>query len=195
MPDLSFTAPPPRPELLRELRAALLASEPDLRILAQGLLGAQAPIDFVGVEADGRLVLVLVEDADHDLELLARGLAQRAWVEPRVSDWLQLAPELGVRPRAGIRLLLLAPQFRAETEAAAQALGADAPELRGYRCLQNGSAVSILIEPPQLVAPGTASAGERRPAAEPPQGGTGHFRTGLSDADLGLTPAERREFE
>ena len=110
MPDLSFITPPPRPELLRELRHTLLDAQPELRIVAQGLLGAQTPIDFVGIEASGRLVLVLVADDDRDLELLARGLAQRAWVEPRVSDWLQLAPDLGVRPRAGIRLLLLAPR-------------------------------------------------------------------------------------
>ena len=87
MPDLSFVTPPPRPELLRELRHTLLDAQPELRIVAQGLLGAQTPIDFVGIEASGRLVLVLVADDDRDLELLARGLAQRAWVEPRVSDW------------------------------------------------------------------------------------------------------------
>jgi len=195
LPDLSFTAPPPRPQLLREMRLALQAALPRLRIVAQEMLGAQTPIDFVGIETDGRLVLVVIAQDDQDLELLARGLAQRAWVEPRVADWLQLAPELGVRRQAGIRLLLLAPRFCTETEAAAQALGAEAPELWGYRCLNDGSGVAVLIEPPATAprpAPlAVAAAPEGRPAA----GRQSSFRTGLSEADLGLTPAERREFE
>jgi hypothetical protein len=195
LPDLSFTAPPPRPELLRETRLALLDAQPGLRIVAQGLLGAQAPIDFVAIEADGRLVLILVADDDQDLELLARGLAQRAWVTPRIADWLQLAPELGVRRQAGIRLVLLAARFRPETEAAAQALGEDAPELWSYRCVRNGSDVAVLVEPPhtQLAPPPPAHELEPEPAQAP--GHSSGFRTGLSEADLGLTPAERREFE
>jgi hypothetical protein len=195
LPDLSFTAPPPRPELLRETRLALLDAQPGLRIVAQGLLGAQAPIDFVAIEAEGRLVLVLVADDDQDLELLARGLAQRAWVAPRIADWLQLAPDLGVRQRAGIRLVLLAARFRPETEAAAQALGEDAPELWIYRCVRNGSGVAVLVEPPhtQLAAPPAADELGPEPAQAPGQ--ASGFRTGLSEADLGLTPAERREFE
>lgn len=177
------------------MRLALAGTEPALRIVAQGLLGAQTPIDFVGIETDGRLVLILVADDDQDLELLARGLAQRAWVEPRVADWLQLAPELGVQPRAGIRVLLLAPRFRPETEAAAQALGPDAPELCGYRCLRNGTGVSVLIEPARVAPPNAPRSSEVQPTPEPSRRQAGAFRTGLSEADLGLTPAERREFE
>ncbi len=195
MPDLSFITPPPRPELLRELRHTLLDAQPELRIVAQGLLGAQTPIDFVGIEASGRLVLVLVADDDRDLELLARGLAQRAWVEPRVSDWLQLAPDLGVRPRAGIRLLLLAPRFRPETADAAQALASEARELWGYRRLRHGSGIAVLIEPPATAPPPARPGNETRPPTVQAAGRSGGFRTGLSEADLGLTPAERREFE
>jgi hypothetical protein len=115
-------------------------------------------------------------------------------VEPRIADWLQLAPDLGVRASAGIRLLLLAPRFRPETEAAALALAANAPELWGYRCLRNGSGISVLVEPPTgallTTRPTSAAPQDVQPAGRP-----SHFRTGLSEADLGLTPAERREFE
>jgi hypothetical protein len=149
--------------------------------VAEGLLGADSPIDFVGIDAEGRAVIVLVGDAGGDLELVTRGLAQKAWVEPRLRDWLQLAPHLGVRPEAGVRLLLLCPGFRAESRAAVSALGPDAPELILYRCVRNGASVDALVEP--LENAPTA------PAAAAP------FRTGLTDADLGISPEERREFE
>ena len=180
MSELRFTAAPPRDEMLRELRVQLLATHP-------------------AVEASGRLVLVVLGDGDRDLELLARGLAQRAWVEPRVGDWLQLAPELGVRPDTGVRLVLIAPRFGGETETAAAALGPDAPELWTYRCVRNGTGVAVLIEAPHPAqTAATASArpdAAPEPAPLPPEEPAGRFRTGLSEADLGLTPAERREFE
>ena len=105
MPDLALTAPPPRPELLRQLRLRLGDAAPGLRLLAEGLLGADSPIDFVGIDAEGRAVIILVGDPGGDLELVTRGLAQKAWVGPRLRDWLQLAPKLGVRPELGVRLL------------------------------------------------------------------------------------------
>lgn len=181
MPDLAFTAPPPRPELLRQLRLRLGDAAPGLRLVAEGLLGADSPIDFVGIDADGRAVIILVGDPGGDLELVTRGLAQKAWVEPRLRDWLQLAPHLGVRPELGARLLLLCPGFRAESRAATSALAPDAPELILYRCLRNGASVDALLEPLDN-APAA-------PAAAAP------FRTGLTDADLGIGPEERREFE
>jgi hypothetical protein len=112
---------------------------------------------------------------------VTRGLAQKAWVEPRLRDWLQLAPHLGVRPEMGVRLLLLCPGFRAESRAAASALAPDAPELILYRCLRNGASVDALLEPL-----------DNAPAAPAP---AAPFRTGLTDADLGISPEERREFE
>lgn len=188
MADLALTAPPPREDLLRQLRPRLAQVAPGLRIIAEGLLGADASIDFVGVEPDGRVVLVLVGGADQDLELVARALAQRAWVERRLRDWLQLAPELGLRPEAGVRLLLLSPDFRPEAESAARALGPDAPTLAVYRCVRNGAGVDALLEPLRAPAP-HAAATRARPAGLQP------FRTGLTDADLGLTPEEHLEFE
>ena len=103
MPDLTITRAPHRKELLRQLRPRIHAAAPELRLIARDLLGAGAPIDFVAVDPSGGVTLLLVGEAGEDLELVARGLAQHAWVTPRVRDWLQLAPELGARPEAGAR--------------------------------------------------------------------------------------------
>ena len=185
MPELAFTSVPPRPQLLEQIRDRLSAVDPSLRLLAQGLLGADAPIDFVAVDGSGRVVLVLVAGPGEDLELVARGLAQRAWAEPRLADWLQLAPNLGIRPEAGARLVLLCPDFGANARAAARAADPDTLELVGYRCLRNGGEPLVLIEP----------AGDTPADRTPHQTPSAGFRTGLSEADLGLTPEERREFE
>jgi len=187
VPDLSLVAPPARAELLRSLRSRLGEISPGLRVVAEGVLGADAPIDFVGVEPDGRALLVMVGDPGEDLELVARGLAQRSWVQARLGDWLQLAPELGLRQGSGVALLLLCPDFGPASRAAAGALGPDAPALAVYRCVLNGAGIEVLVEP--LGAAGAPRAPTRAAGALPA------FRTGLSDADLGLTAAERSEFD
>jgi hypothetical protein len=185
LPDLALTAPPPRADLLRQLRSRIDAIAPGVRWVAQGLLGADSRVDFVGVEASGRVVLVIVGTAEEDLALVARSLAQRAWVEARLRDWLQLAPGLGLRPEAGVRVWLLAPRFGGESLAAARAAGGIA--LATYRCVRNGSVGSdTLVEALAEAEEAEPVAAERAPA---------EFRTGLNDAELGLTAAERREFD
>ena len=52
---------------------------------------------------------------------------------------------------------------------------------------RNGAGIDALIEPLEALAPSTG------PPPNAP--GTPTFRTGLSDADLGLSPEERGEFE
>ena len=69
-----------RAGLRAQLRARLPALCGPLRILAEETLGAEAPIDLLGVTPEGRLVVVLVGDAGRDLELVGLALAQRAWV-------------------------------------------------------------------------------------------------------------------
>ena len=128
------------------------------------------------------------EEGD-ELELIARAVAQRAWVEPRVRDWIQLAPTLGVRPGAGVRTVLLCPSFRHETEAAAAALGDQSVSLARYRCLSNGGNLEILIEPI------TRAVALRPTPPRPDQSGRPAFRTGLNHEDLGLTAEEYVEFE
>jgi hypothetical protein len=187
LPDLSLTSLPPRADLLRQLRPRIDEIVPGLRVVAEGLLGAETRVDFVGVEASGRVVLVIVGTAEDDLALVARALAQRAWVEARLRDWLQLAPGLGMRPEAGVRVWLLAPRFRTESLAAARAAGGIA--LATYRCVRNGgigldALVEAVFEAGESEAPPAAA--HRAPA---------QFRTGVSDAELGLTADERREFD
>jgi hypothetical protein len=186
VPDLALVAPPARADLLRSLRTRLGEIAPGLRVVAEGVLGADAPIDFVGVEPDGRALLVMVGEPGEDLELVARGLAQKSWVQARLGDWLQLAPDLGLRPGSGVALLLVCPDFGPISRAAVRALGADAPALAVYRCVRNGAGVEVLLEP-------LGTAGAPHPPAR--TGGAPAFRTGLSDADLGITAAERSEFE
>jgi hypothetical protein len=160
-----------------------------LRLIAEGVLGADSSIDFVGVEPTGRVVLILVGEEGDDLELIGRAVAQRAWIEPRIRDWIQLAPDLGMRPGAGARAVLLCPSFRHETEVAAAALGDQAISLVRYRWLRNGSNVEILIEPIARAA----TRGSTPP--RPDRSGLPPFRTGLSHEDLGLTSEEYIAFE
>ncbi len=192
MPDLSLTAPPARAELLAQLGSRLGELIPGVRLLAERVLGADSRIDFVAAEPSGRVILVLVGEEGQDLELIGRGLAQRAWVEARLRDWLQLAPSLGIRPEAGTKVWLLCPSVRPESVAAASQVGSDTLAWAVYRCVRNGSRVETLIEIPGA-APTTTEAPARAPA-EPASDGTG-FRTGLSDADLGITPTEHSEFD
>jgi hypothetical protein len=186
LPDLALTSLPPRTELLRQLRPRIDEFAPGLRVVAEGLLGAETRVDFVGVEASGRVVLVIVGTAEDDLALVARALAQKAWVEARLRDWRQLAPGLGVRPEAGVRVWLLAPRFRTESLAAARAAGI---ALATYRCVRNGDAGSdALVE-------AVSEAGESEPLATGAGRALPQFRTGLVDAELGLSAEERREFD
>lgn len=189
MVDLKLANPPRRSQLLEGLRGRLCEVVPALRLIAEGVLGADASIDFVGVEPTGRVVLILVGEEGDDLELIGRAVAQRAWVEPRIRDWIQLAPNLGVRPGAGARAVLLCPSFRHETEVAAAALGDPAVCLLRYRCLLNAGNLEILIEPiAREVARGSTP-------PRPDRSGVPAFRTGLSHEDLGLTAEEHVEFD
>ena len=196
MPDLRLIAPPPRDELLSQLRGRLGHAVPGLRLLAEGLLGADSTIDFVALEPTGRVVLILVGDHGDDLELVARGLAQRAWVSARLGDWAQLAPNLGLRPDAEVRALLACPAFGAEASAAVRALGSGVMSAVTYRCVQNGVSFEVLVEHPFAMDPDPADEPESS-SHEPDAASSSspRFRTGLSDADLGLTPEEQREFD
>lgn len=210
MPEPRLSPPPPRADLLRLLRYRLAEVVPGWRPLAEDVLGAETRIDFVGAEPDGRAVLVLVGGAGEDLELVARGLAHRAWLSPRVRDWLQLAPELPLRPEAGVRLVLLCPSFGPEAVAAATALGPGVCGLATLRFVRDGSGAAPLVDPLGSAAPAPAAAPDRRapdpipspepvpvpsPTPPPAMPAAAPFRTGLRDEDLDPTPEERAEFE
>jgi hypothetical protein len=163
-----------------------------LRVIAEELLGADATIDWVAVDAQGQVVVVLLGHAGRELELIAAGVAQRAWVRARLRDWLKLAPNLGLEPEAKVRLLLIGAAFEGTARHAAAALG-DGVELWSYRCVGNASGVDVLLErvwgdpaPHPSPCPGSRSTNA---------GTSSPFRSELSDAKLGLSAAERAELE
>lgn len=177
--------PPSRSQLLAAVAARLHQVVPGFRPVAEDLLGDTSRIDVFGVADDGTAVIALIGSDGEDLTLVARALAQREWLAPRLSDWLKLAPHLGVRVDGTPRALVLCPHFGTEARAAARAAGG--VQLVGWHFVRNGSAVDLLLDPlpPE---PGPA-----RPAQAPPP--PAPFRTGLSDADLGLSDAERADFD
>jgi hypothetical protein len=186
MAEIGWARTPARPELVRLVCRGLPGLGTSLRVLARDVLGAEARIDLVTADADGRVTLVLLGGSEEDLALVALALAQRAWVEARLPDWIQLSPDLGLRAEGPVRVMLVAPAFSAPAVAAVRASGAEDIDLVRYRCLHDGSETQVLLEPERLaggpVAPG--------PGTGPPPGA--RFRTGLSDADLVVSPAERR---
>ena len=188
--DLRYVGALPRPELRNALRRAQ-AFDPPLRILAEDVLGADSSIDFVAVDPDGRVILILIGEDGEDRQLLTRALAQRAWVRPRIRDWLQLAPNLELSANAPVVASLLCSSFSADTRVAAADLGSDVLELCTLRCVQNGSEVTVLLE--RLSQPDPA-AGRAIAVDLPPERST-RFRSGLSAEDLQLTLEEIREFD
>ncbi len=191
MPELALAPPPPHAELVRQVRDRIGELLPHWRLIAEGILGADAAIDLVGAGPDGRVVLVLVGARGDDLELVGHAIAQRAWVASRLRDWLQLAPDLAIRPELGVAVLLLCPEYRGAAVAAARALGPDALRLGIYRTVRDGSATGVLLEPFE----NGQSQVEHPNAPSPASPGGAPFRTGLRDADLDLTREELREFE
>ena len=189
MAELHRARIPPRSELLQLLSARLGEIVPGWQPLAQDLLGADAAIDLLGSDSGGRAVLVQVGEVGEDLELIGRALAQRAWVAPRIRDWMQLAPALPLRPEAGVLAVLLCPAFRPEAIAATCSLGSASLVLGTYRVFRDGSRLEPLLEPVGTVAD------IRRPAEPPSQATPAPFRTGLTDEDLDLTHDEHAEFE
>lgn len=169
--------------LRSRLRQSLGRLEPGLRVLAEDVLGLETSLDFVAADGTGRLVLVLVAEPGRELEAIADALAQCRFLAPRVKDWRKLAPELPLDPERGVRALVVAAEFGARARAAAEALGPERLELVRSRAVGSDGLDELelrrLRERPA------------RPAADEPASA---FRTGLSDADLGLSAAERAEF-
>jgi hypothetical protein len=196
LPELRLISPPDRPELLARIRSRLGHAVPGSRLIAEGLRGADSIIDFVAIDPSGAVVLVLVGDHDDDLELIGRGLAQRAWVGARLGDWAQLAPNLGLRADASVRVLLLCPAYGTESRTAIASLGRGVLAAGLYRCVQNGTSFEVLIEHIGIADDEqTALSAAHRSGRPTPARAAAAFRTGLTDEDLGLTPEEKREFD
>ena len=154
------------------LRGALLRLTPPLEAIAEDVLGLVSRIDLVARDPDGAVTAVLVASAGADLARLGEGIAQRVWLGPRLADWNQLAPHLGLTPERGVRLLLVAPRFDERTRAAADALGPDLVRL-AERLPRGDLDVDLHL----LDAP---AADPLRAPAAPPRADTG-FRTSLRD--------------
>jgi hypothetical protein len=152
------------------LRGALLRLTPPLETIAEDVLGLVSRIDLVTRDPDGAVTVVLVAEAGADLARLADGLAQRAWLGPRLADWNQLAPHLALSTEAGVRLLLVAARFDERTRCAAEALGP--AQVRLAERLPRGDLDVDLrpIEAAELPPPGSPS--PRRESG---------FRSGLHD--------------
>jgi hypothetical protein len=203
LPDVRYTPARPRAELIAAIRDGSASLDPSLRILAENILGAGSQIDLVAADAEGRVVLVMLGEEGEDRDLFTRALAQRAWVAPRVRDWIQLAPSLGLRPDSSVTASILCPSYSPETVVAADAVGAQILQLSTYRWVQSGAATHVLIEPSPR-AQGADQPVTRRvsgtstghsTAAEDGAGPGAPFRTGLTEEDLNLTPQEVRDFD
>lgn len=145
---------------------------PPLEAIAEDVLGLVSRIDLVARDPDGAVTLILVANAGADLARLSEGIAQRVWLAPRLADWNQLAPHLGLAAERGVRLLLVAPRFDERTRAAAEALGPDLVRLAER--LPRGD---LDVELHLLEAPPSEPV---QPLATPPLRDTG-FRSGLRD--------------
>jgi hypothetical protein len=167
--------PPERVELLQRLRKRLPTLACPLEIVAEQVLGLDSRIDFVTRDPHGQVVLVLLAERGCDLAQLADSLAQCSWMQPRVADWLKIAPQLGLRPELGVRALLLAPELDPRTLAAARSLGDSRIELGICRQISNGAGVEILID--LQGAPLPVQTPVEKPAVS-------RFRTGLRPEDL-----------
>ena len=119
---------------------------------------------------------MFLADRGSDLRALADCLAQCSWVEPRVGDWLKLAPQLGLRPELGVRVLLLASHLDPRTIAAARSVQGPVIDLGLCRPIPNGAGIEIWVD--LLDTPPPAPIPVARPAAS-------RFRTGLHPEDFG----------
>lgn len=161
--------------LLQDALAAL--DEPLIPFIADAL-GVETRIDLVARDPHGGAVVILVAHAGGELERLGEALAQATWLEARLGDWSQLAPELGLRPERGVRALLVARDFDERSRLAAAALGPE--RLRLARLEGRDEAPGLRI----LGPPGASAPSAHRPRGRPLRS---RFRTGLRDEDLGFS--------
>jgi hypothetical protein len=193
--ELHSSELPPRPQILRAIARDLHSWVPGFRPVAEGLLAEESRIDLFGIAGDGAAVIVSVSEGDQTLARLARLLAQRRWLGPRLADWLKLSPGLGIRPEHPIQAVLAASDFGVEARAAARSLEADWLRLVRYRGVRNGVGVDLLLESVDRDTPERPGSAETPRDGEPLPTATQPFRTGLRDEDLGLSDGERAEFE
>jgi len=191
-----------RTEILECLEGLLGASPEPLRLIVRDIQGLGGPIDAVACDAAGTPVLIGIATPDGAGDPLGSLLAQRAWLAPRIRDWLQLNPQLPFRTDVRPRMLLLGGEWEAATLAAAAEIGV---ELGRLRALETAEGTVVGLEPPLAAPPGPplepgASFAPERPPPDPPPmhpeprqpaRWSSGFRTGLHPDDLD-SPARPR---
>jgi hypothetical protein len=197
--------PDSRATWLRGVAKRLPEVVPGFRALADDWLADRSRIDLLG-SADGAAVVVGFAEPGYELETLGRLLAHIHWTRPRLRDWLKLAPELGFAADARVRGVLVGPDLDREALAAIEALPAGlitpiharwvGGDVWLEACGERGEPVALppleraAVQP--VPPPAADTAGAPHQSLEP---GPSPFRTGLTDADLGLSAAERAELD
>jgi hypothetical protein len=155
------------------LRGALLRLTPPLETVAQDVLCAVSRVELVAHDPEGVVSIVLLSAEGADLTRLAEGIAQCAWLSPRLPDWEQLAPHLRL-DTSGVRLLLACPRFDERTRLAAAALGSE--RVRLVETQPRGD-LDLDLRPVEAPAGTLPLAVAPRPRSQPATG----FRSGLRD--------------
>jgi hypothetical protein len=209
--ELEWEGRPERPSLRRAIRHRLRRFDPTIRVIAEGFLAETSAIDLLAVGREGEIISIRIGRGDDDITLLTQSLGDLTWLRPRLTDFLKLAPGLGLEPSAEPRAMLLCPEFARETRAAAQNFSDRMIELASYRCLRQHGQLIVLLErqsPSRPEAGGPATTGGNRtermtrqdtsPATHtkptPPRvdlSSSAEFRTGLTDDDLLLEVHEK----
>lgn len=186
--------PPSRTERTRLLRRELERLEPGLRVIAEDVLAQSSRIDVIGADGRRRVVAAIVAEGDAVDRALTLALAHRSWLIDHVPDWPKLAPDLPIDATAGVRTLLVAPEFDPELVAAVAALPTGWIELvRLVEIARGGQVHGELVRHPVLRRNG---ADPDRPAGSQRRAGAAaRFRTGLTARDLGLSDEEIAQFD
>lgn len=154
MTDSAPAGLPDRRTLRRAIRHELRRLDSSIRVVAEDLLTETTTVDLVGRGASGELVAIRIGRGGDDDRLLTALLADRTWLTPRLVDWCKLAPELDLDPDAGVRGLLVCPDFRRETCSAATLLPEQAIGLIRYHCLpRSHGRWAVLLESVKLDPP------------------------------------------
>jgi hypothetical protein len=173
--------------LRRELRSRLGQLGVSLQILAEDVLGEDDQrVDWVAVEPNGRAWVALVDASGEDDGLVARGLAQRAWVQARLPDWTQLAPGLVARADECPHLLLIAPDFSRVTRVAAREAGGEGIRLARYRWRVGRRGAELVLRPLEPLPSLAPTGGDAPPARI-----ASVFRSVLTDRDFDGGDGER----
>jgi hypothetical protein len=202
---------PERPVLRRAIRHRLRSLDPTLRVIAEDFMAEATRIDLLAVGVEGELVSIRIGEADEGSGVLVRALSDLGWLQPRIADWIKLAPGLGLDPSADVRCMILCPDFDAETRSASEHFPTRHLELFRYRWSRERAPLDVWLEPvasrPAMPAttgpearettsldaaeaPGAETEPRGRPRLTAPPSDTS-FRTGLTDADLELEPRPR----